>query len=189
MKIIKIFLLFLLFYVSGCKSFPEKDTFENGMVYSGDNEPLPGVDIYVDNKFYRRSDLYGHFYLEKKLLQGNRCLKFQKEGYEIVFLETEECIGPVFFYVKMRNSKQLVEELEKSIRKNSFDKAFEDYKKIISIDSKNQYAKFLYAIALLKSGNRNKAKEILSEIEIHDRNEYVNSLLLKLEEKPIDEIS
>lgn len=189
MKLIKFFLLIFLISVSGCKSFPVKNNFENGMVYSGDSEPLAGVDIYIDSKFYRRSDLYGHFYLEKKLLQENRCLKFQKEGYEIVVLETRDFAGPAFFYVKMRNTKQLVEELEKSIRQNSFNKAFEDYEKIISIDSKNHYAKFLYAIALIKSGNPNRAKEILLGIEIHDRNEYVNSLLIKLEENTIDKMS
>lgn len=183
MKVNVFFLLSIFLFVNGCKSLPSSSDSINGMVYNWDSEPLSGVAVFRNDRFYCNTDLYGHFYVKIQDIQDNCNFKFVKGGYRSVELNRIEGKGSLFFYVKMKDSRQLIADLENEIRKCDYTKGLMTFEEIVALDHKNNYARYLGAIAAYKLENFDRASEILSKIEDSSRNEYEAHLQMLLDKK------
>ncbi len=115
-----IFFVLLTFVFYGCQTLKNEKATVYGMIYDEENEPVSGVDIYINDEKTTISDISGHFTLEQLLKNCEYKVIASKKGYEdssvsFFFINTTQVI-----YIRMYSGVQLLTMAEKAGSKKDF---------------------------------------------------------------------
>ena len=120
-----IFICCIQFIFIDCKSTQSVTPALYGMIYNSENEPIPDVSIFVNDKKSAVSDIYGHFQLENVKLNESYSLRASKEGFEDTLLNFSFTNVSQVAYLRMFSFNELLSETEKKIIEKKYTDALE----------------------------------------------------------------
>lgn len=185
-----IIVLVISFLFFSCSTTKVEKTSFNGMIYDGDNEPVSGVKIQVDEKHQTVSDMYGRFYLDNLSLSTNYTLTASKKDYETVILPFEFQNITQIVYITMYSSDQLLKEAEKVLSEDNIDKAKEFVKRSEDCSGgKTISSQYLSAVILYREGRVDEALDLLkSLINYGNKYPYIYLFLADISEYDLNDI-
>lgn len=152
-KCLRVLSMILVLVSISCKSTPKQEPIQvYVMVYDYENNALKGVTIFEDNKEIGQTDIYGRFTFEPKNTSEIN-LKFQKVGYEIVYINDSLNENQVL-YVKMGNGKYYAELAEELLDKKEFESALIAINKALNCEQRKDY-EYLKTIIIGENKNEN----------------------------------
>ena len=163
MRKIVILLTVSAFFIS-CKSTKVEKTTFNGMIYDGDNEPVSGVQIFLDEKHQTVSDMYGRFYFENLITNKEYTLTATKKDFETAQITFEFQNITQVAYLTMYSSEQLLKQAEKSLTENNTITARALVDRAEICGGKSLSSLYLQAVILYKESNSNEALNILLDL-------------------------
>ncbi len=147
------------------------------MLYDLDNNAVSEAEVYMDEKFCGRTDVYGRFmfFFEEKERGENHLIRIKKEGY----LSVEDKINyeaSLFLYYRTGTFRQYFEKGEKFLEQGKYKKAEESAELALKIE-KREDALYLKMLALIKAGEKEKAEKLKESFsEDIKRKEYLTEL-------------
>lgn len=133
------------------------------MLYDQENNAVSEAEIFVDNGFSGKTDVYGRFLLffESKEKGQKHFLTIKKDGY--LKIEDEfNYESSLFLYYRTGTFMQFLAEAEKSLDEERYKKAAEEADRALLIEKRDD-AFFLKVFALIKVGEKEEAKRIMDE--------------------------
>lgn len=163
MKRIVILFAVVSLFIS-CKSTKVEKTTFNGMIYDGDNEPVSGVQIFIDEKHQTVSDMYGRFYFDNLVTSQEYTLLATKKDFETAQINFEFQNITQVAYLTMYSGEQLLKQAEKSLSENNTTNARELISRAEACSGKTLSSQYLQAVILYKESKPTDALNLLKDI-------------------------
>lgn len=177
-----------LLFIS-CASVKTEKTAFNGMIYDGNNEPVAGVQISIDDKQKTVSDMYGRFYIENLSISNEYKLTASKKDYETITLSFEFQNITEVAYLTMYSATQLLDEAEKALQENNIENAQSFLTRAETCSGKTLSSQYFQAIIYYKKSNFSEAIKILNELTVYgDNNPYIYLFLADIYEYNLKDI-
>lgn len=181
--------LFMILFVSGCRSMPTAQTVSGlkaplmGIIHNLKGAPLSGVDITVDESGTAVSDINGRFILSDIEL-GLHSFSFKQEGYETVQRDLSFSAPAQILYTTLVSFDDLLEKISTEIRYRNIEKSKALIARAERIYSDSPKLRYLHVLLLLKAEKYQEALAGIKELI----NEYPANKVLLLTETNIKNI-
>lgn len=177
MKKILFYCLLIPFTFLGCASLKSEKPVIQGMIYNNENEAVSDVSIMLNGEEVAVSDIYGHFSLDKLLINDEYELTARKKNYEDSTVSFRLLNPSQLIYLRMYSSGELLTLAEQETAKKEYHNAENYLLRAEKAGGSFLSINYLRAIIFFQKGEYSEALDVAESLITQGYSEYYVYLL------------